>query len=57
MILMSGIRPYDERLFDVALIDAGSGQFAAARPLPLYLKAILISGPLHLGDYGGLALK
>ena len=57
MILMSGTQPYDERLFDVALIDAGSGQVADARPLPLYLKAILISEPLHFGDYGGLPLK
>lgn len=31
--------------------------FLPARPLPLYLKLVVLSGPLQFGDYGGLALK
>lgn len=55
--LMVGTKPWNDRLFDVALVDAGTGRIAAARPLPLYLQVVVISGPLHFGDYGGLPLK
>lgn len=27
------------------------------RELPWYMKAIVVSQPLHVGDYGGLPLK
>jgi uncharacterized iron-regulated membrane protein len=47
----------DERLFRVALVDAVDGSVAAVKELPLYMKAIVFSQPLHFGDYGGLALK
>lgn len=47
----------DERLFRVALVDALDGSVAAVRELPLYMKAIVLSQPLHFGDYGGLPLK
>lgn len=50
----SGIQ---ERLFRVALVDAGDGRVAAVREMPLYMKAIMLSQPLHFGDYGGLPLK
>ena len=30
---------------------------AETRHLPWYLTAILVSQPLHFGDYGGLPLK
>jgi uncharacterized iron-regulated membrane protein len=56
-ILMSGRQPYNERVYDVVLVDAASGQLTDARPVPWYLKVILISEPLHFGDYGGLPLK
>lgn len=56
-ILMSGTHRYDERQFQVVLVDAASGQLTDARDVPWYLKAILISEPLHFGDYGGLPLK
>lgn len=55
--LMYGRAPYNERLFDVVLVDAATGRLAAARPLPGYLQAVALSGPLHFGDYGGLPLK
>lgn len=55
--LMSGTTPLQSRLFDVAVVDATNGALIAAPELPWYLKAALISGPLHLGDYGGLPMK
>ncbi|MBR0665235.1 PepSY domain-containing protein [Roseomonas hellenica] len=55
--LMYGAHRYDKALFDVVLVDAETATVAAARPLPLYLKLVVLSGPLHFGDYGGLALK
>ena len=56
-VLLGGREGLDERLFRAALIDAQDGSVAAARELPVYLKAIVLSEPLHFGDYGGLALK
>lgn len=55
--LLYGTQPYNERQFDVATIDAGTGEVAAVRSLPGYLQAVVISEPLHFGDYGGLPLK
>ena len=57
LLLTYGREPYNERLFDVILVDAETGKVTAARTPPLYLQAITISGPLHFGDYGGLPLK
>lgn len=54
---MYGAQRYNERLFEVVLVDAGTGAVTAARPLPWYLQAVLVSEPLHFGDYGGLPLQ
>lgn len=56
-VLLSGSEGIDQRLFRAALIDAVSGEVAAQRELPAYLKAIVLSQPLHFGDYAGLPLK
>ena len=55
--LLYGGHRYDERLFKVVLVDAATGKVTADRPLPLYLKALVLSGPLHFGDYAGWPLK
>jgi uncharacterized iron-regulated membrane protein len=39
------------------LLDGETAEIADARDLPLDLKALLVSQPLHFGDYGGLPLK
>ncbi|HCO91664.1 MAG TPA: hypothetical protein DIT40_11905, partial [Alphaproteobacteria bacterium] len=39
------------------LIDAYSAQIVAHRELPWYVNALLLSQPLHFGDYGGMPLK
>ena len=39
------------------LVDAQTGELTASQELPWYVTALLISQPLHFGDYGGLPLK
>ena len=55
--LMRGGTPLTERLVKPILIDAQTGAQTAARALPWYVTALLVSQPLHFGDYGGLPLK
>lgn len=40
-----------------ALMDAQSTELTDAREMPWYVKTLLLSQPLHFGDYGGLPLK
>lgn len=56
-VLLGGAKGLRERLYRVALVNARTGTVDTVRELPWYLKAILISQPLHFGDYGGLPLK
>jgi len=39
------------------LVDARTLQVTDNRPLPWYMLALLLSEPLHFGDYGGLPMK
>lgn len=55
--VLVGGQSLDQRLFRVVLVDAVSGQVPVVAELPGYIKAILLSQPLHFGDYGGLPLK
>ncbi len=56
-IFFQGDTPLTERLLTPALVDAETGAFTAARPMPWYYQALSLSRPLHFGDYGGLPLK
>lgn len=56
-VILYGREPYNQRLFDIAAVNAATGKVDAIRPLPLYLSAVALSEPLHFGDYGGLLLK
>lgn len=56
-VFLQGATPLTERLLTPALIDAGDGRLTDIRPLPWYMGALLLSQPLHFGDYGGLPLK
>lgn len=56
-VFFQGDSPLTERLLTSALIDAETGRFTDARPMPWYVKALALSQPLHFGDYGGLPLK
>lgn len=54
---MQGTTPWTARLLTPVLIDAQTGQVIDTRALPWYVTALLLSQPLHFGDYGGLPLK
>jgi uncharacterized iron-regulated membrane protein len=54
---MRGDTPLTSRLLKPVLLDGETGEVADARDLPLYLKVLLVSQPLHFGDYGGMPLK
>lgn len=56
-VFFQGDTPLTERLLTPALIDAETGDFTDARPMPWYYQALSLSRPLHFGDYGGLPLK
>jgi uncharacterized iron-regulated membrane protein len=54
---MRGDTPLTSRLLKPVLLDGETGAVAEIRALPMYLQALLISQPLHFGDYGGMPLK
>jgi len=54
---MAGATPLTSKLLTPVLIDARTGAYVDSRSLPWYVKALLLSQPLHFGDYGGMMLK
>lgn len=54
---LHGSTPLTSKLLTPVLIDAQTGRAVATAELPVYVTALLISKPLHFGDYGGLPLK
>jgi uncharacterized iron-regulated membrane protein len=56
-VFMRGETPLTARLLKPALIDAQTGQLTDTRDLPWYVTALLVSQPLHFGDYGGMPMK
>ena len=56
-VFMRGKEPLTERLFKPVLVDAQTGRITASRELPWYLSGLLLSQPLHFGDYGGAPLQ
>jgi len=56
-VFARGDRPITSKLFYAALVDAETGELADVFEMPWYAKALLLSQPLHFGDYGGLPLK
>nr|WP_298726548.1 PepSY domain-containing protein [uncultured Steroidobacter sp.] len=54
---MYGATPLTSKLLTPVLIDAANGEIVDSRSLPWYVKALLLSQPLHFGDYGGMVLK
>ncbi len=56
-VFMRGNTPVTSRLLKPALIDAQTAKLTDAREMPWYVKTLLLSQPLHFGDYGGLPLK
>jgi uncharacterized iron-regulated membrane protein len=56
-VFLQGATPLTKQLLTPALVDAETGDVTAIRPLPWYAQMLLLSQPLHFGDYGGLPLK
>jgi len=56
-VFMKGNTPLTSRLLRPALIDAQTATLTDSREMPWYVKTLLLSQPLHFGDYGGLPLK
>lgn len=54
---LRGNTPLREKLLKPVLLDAQEGRVLDERELPGYVTALLVSQPLHFGDYGGLPLK
>lgn len=54
---MQGSTPLTSKLLMPVLIDAQNGDVTATAKLPWYVSALLLSQPLHFGDYGGMPLK
>lgn len=56
-IFMRGVTPLTARLFKPVLVDAQTAKVTDSRELPWYVTALLVSQPLHFGDYGGMPMK
>lgn len=56
-IFMRGSEPFTSRLLKPVLVDSVTATVTDSRSLPWYLTALLISQPLHFGDYGGMPMK
>jgi len=54
---LKGDTPLTSRLPRPVLVDARTAQVSAAPELPWYLTALLVSQPLHFGDYAGMPMK
>ena len=56
-VFLRGTTPFTSRLLQPVLVDARTAQVTAAPALPWYLSGLLVSQPLHFGDYGGMPMK
>jgi uncharacterized iron-regulated membrane protein len=56
-VYMHGDQAITARLYKPVLVDATTAQITDRRSLPWYLTALLVSQPLHFGDYGGAGMQ
>lgn len=54
---LKGETPLTSKLLQPVLVDAKTAQVTAAPALPWYLTALLVSQPLHFGDYAGMPMQ
>jgi len=57
MAFMQGTSPWTSTLLTPLLIDANTGEVIERASMPWYVTTLLVSQPLHFGDYGGMPLK
>lgn len=56
-IFLKGATPVTARLLKPSLVDAETGKLVDTRDMPVHIRGLFLSRPLHFGDYGGIALK
>ena len=56
-VFLKGNEPFTSKLLQPVLVDAKTTEITAAPKLPWYLTALLVSQPLHFGDYGGMPMQ
>jgi uncharacterized iron-regulated membrane protein len=56
-LFFQGDQPLTQFLLTPALVDARNAALTDTREMPALNKALMLSKPLHFGDYGGLPLK
>jgi uncharacterized iron-regulated membrane protein len=56
-VFLRGNEPFTSRLLQPVLVDAKSNEITASPKLPWYLTGLLVSQPLHFGDYGGMPMQ
>ncbi|WP_114968825.1 PepSY-associated TM helix domain-containing protein [Rhodoferax ferrireducens] len=56
-VFLRGQEPLTARLLQPVLVDARTGAITASPGLPWYLTALLVSQPLHFGDYAGMPMQ
>lgn len=57
LVLTNGTDTVTQRLSEMVVVNANTGLLTETISLPFYLKIVLLSEPLHFGDYGGVFLK
>lgn len=56
-VFFRGESAWSSRLLKPALVEAETARLTEIREMPWYMKVLLLSQPLHFGDYGGMPLK
>jgi uncharacterized iron-regulated membrane protein len=56
-VFMRGETPLTSRMLRPAIVHATTGELSDSRDLPWYVTTLLLSQPLHFGNYGGMPLK
>jgi uncharacterized iron-regulated membrane protein len=56
-VFLRGNTPLTSRMLKPVLIDAETGKVTDSREMPWYVSTLLLSQPLHFGDYGGMPMK
>jgi uncharacterized iron-regulated membrane protein len=56
-VFMRGRTRLTERLVQPVLVDAVTGEVSSSQEPPWYMTTLLLSQPLHFGDYGGVPMQ
>jgi len=54
---LHGNTPITRNLLTVVVVDARTADVTEVRKMPWYVQTLMVSQPLHFGDYGGIPFK